>query len=58
MPPVVVDTVAMCTSTVTKLLSEEAVAVDIEGISLGRDGEICVIQICTSSIPPQAQKVN
>ena len=45
-----VDEIAVCKEVVAELLNEEQVAIDIEGIELGRSpGEICLIQICAAS---------
>eukprot|EP00930_Biecheleria_cincta_P030460 TRINITY_DN21102_c0_g2_i2.p1 TRINITY_DN21102_c0_g2~~TRINITY_DN21102_c0_g2_i2.p1 ORF type:complete len:332 (-),score=69.35 TRINITY_DN21102_c0_g2_i2:115-1110(-) len=45
----VVDTVQLCQAAVAELFREKEVAVDIEGVELGRRGEICLIQITGAS---------
>jgi len=48
---VLVDTVEKCQDAVANLLQEQNVAIDIEGINLGRDGEVCWIQMTGASSP-------
>ena len=45
-PPVFVDTEASCRDEITRLLDAQTdVAVDVEGVSLCRDGRVCLIQL-------------
>eukprot|EP00927_Polykrikos_kofoidii_P034003 TRINITY_DN28848_c0_g1_i1.p1 TRINITY_DN28848_c0_g1~~TRINITY_DN28848_c0_g1_i1.p1 ORF type:complete len:328 (-),score=45.30 TRINITY_DN28848_c0_g1_i1:60-1043(-) len=46
-----VDSVEQCQVAVAHLLKEVEVAVDVEGVMLGRAGEVCLIQICGPSTP-------
>lgn len=48
---VLVEDVKTCQDVVAKLLSEREVALDIEGVNLGREGTISVIQICGEQSP-------
>lgn len=47
----VLDTVEKCQSAVAQLFQEKEVAIDIEGVELGRKGELCLIQMFGSSSP-------
>eukprot|EP00931_Biecheleriopsis_adriatica_P054385 TRINITY_DN31996_c0_g1_i1.p1 TRINITY_DN31996_c0_g1~~TRINITY_DN31996_c0_g1_i1.p1 ORF type:complete len:265 (+),score=35.92 TRINITY_DN31996_c0_g1_i1:41-835(+) len=40
-----VDTAERCNRVCSKLKEREIIAVDIEGVNLGRDGEVCIVQI-------------
>lgn len=48
---VMVDDCESCKIVVEELISENEIAVDMEGIELGRTGSICVIQICGQNTP-------
>eukprot|EP00929_Paragymnodinium_shiwhaense_P104473 TRINITY_DN68912_c0_g1_i1.p1 TRINITY_DN68912_c0_g1~~TRINITY_DN68912_c0_g1_i1.p1 ORF type:complete len:301 (-),score=76.85 TRINITY_DN68912_c0_g1_i1:547-1416(-) len=44
-----IDTKDRCEASCKELTDAPVIAVDIEGVNLGREGEICVIQIATES---------
>lgn len=50
-PPVLVDNVRQYVQAVWALRKQDQVAVDIEGVELGRRGQICLIQMCGPSTP-------
>ena len=47
----VLDTVEGCQAAVAQLLLEKEVAIDIEGVDLSRQGEVCIIQAFGPSSP-------
>jgi len=48
-PPKIIDTAEACRSAVDALLEEEEIAVDLEGVDLGRSpGRVCILQVCGS----------
>ncbi|CAK0827933.1 unnamed protein product [Prorocentrum cordatum] len=49
--PRLIDTVGECQAAVAQLETENVIAVDIEGIDLGRQGEVCLIQVYGVSSP-------
>jgi len=47
----IISTVAQCEVAVKEICMHKVVAVDCEGVNLGREGRLCLVQIATSNKP-------